>query len=47
MTHLLDKVSARAGWCTRDVLEATLSLALEIAHEADEGRRIGTLFTFG
>src|SRR5688572_17976682 len=34
-------------WCEPDVLESTLELALEIAREGREGRRIGTLFTLG
>lgn len=34
-------------WCEPAVLESTLELALEIAREGREGRRIGTLFTLG
>jgi len=34
-------------WCKPTVLESTLDLALEIAREGREGRRIGTLFTLG
>jgi diadenylate cyclase len=34
-------------WCEPTVLESTLELALEIAREGREGRRIGTLFTLG
>ena len=30
-----------------DVLEPLIELAVEIAREGREGRRIGTLFTFG
>lgn len=33
--------------CRADVLEATLSLAEEIAREGTEGRHIGALFTIG
>jgi len=34
-------------WCAPRVLESTVELALEIAREGREGRRIGTLFTLG
>jgi diadenylate cyclase len=34
-------------WCDPAVLESALELALEIAREGREGRRIGTLFTVG
>ena len=34
-------------WCEPSVLESTVELALEIAREGREGRRIGTLFTVG
>ena len=34
-------------WCEPAVLESALELALEIAREGREGRRIGTLFTVG
>ena len=34
-------------WCEPTVLESALELALEIAREGREGRRIGTLFTVG
>ena len=35
------------AWCAPTVLEPTLELALEIAREGREGRRIGTIFTLG
>ena len=38
---------SRIQWCEPTLLESTLELALEIAREGREGRRIGTLFTFG
>jgi diadenylate cyclase len=44
---LVDKICSRAPWCRRDVVEALLELAIEIAREGREGRRIGTLFTLG
>jgi DNA integrity scanning protein DisA with diadenylate cyclase activity len=44
---LVDMISARVAWCRRDVLDALLELAIEIAREGREGRRIGTLFTLG
>ena len=43
----IDKVCANISWCEQPVLESTLELALEIAREGREGRRIGTLFTLG
>jgi len=33
--------------CDKKNFEPTLELAVEIAREGREGRRIGTLFTFG
>jgi diadenylate cyclase len=33
--------------CSREVFETVLELAIEIAREGREGRRIGTLFTIG
>ena len=44
---MFDTICADAYWCPRGVLEATLELAIEIAREGREGRRIGTLFTIG
>jgi DNA integrity scanning protein DisA with diadenylate cyclase activity len=38
---------AQIPWCEPSVLESTVELALEIAREGREGRRIGTLFTVG
>lgn len=38
---------SRIPWCEPAVLESSLELALEIAREGREGRRIGTLFTVG
>ena len=45
--HLFEHIAARSPWCRRDVLDATLELAIEIAREGREGRRIGTLMTLG
>ena len=42
-----DTILARVTWCPRAVLESLLELAIEIAREGREGRRIGTLFTLG
>lgn len=36
-----------ANWCSLEVIEPTMQLALEIAREGREGRHIGTLFTIG
>jgi DNA integrity scanning protein DisA with diadenylate cyclase activity len=44
---IFDKVRERAPWCRREVLSVLLDLAVEIAREGREGRRIGTLFTLG
>jgi diadenylate cyclase len=43
----LKKLCDRICWCEPAILESTLELALEIAREGREGRRIGTLFTLG
>jgi diadenylate cyclase len=43
----LMKLCGQIPWCDRAVLEPALELALEIAREGREGRRIGTLFTVG
>src|ERR671933_418561 len=44
---MFEKICSGAAWCPRQVLDATLELAIEIAREGREGRRIGTLFTLG
>lgn len=46
-SRIFDAICARAPWCRRDTLSALLDLAIEIAREGREGRRIGTLFTLG
>jgi hypothetical protein len=43
----LKPLCSRIPWCDPVVLESALELALEIAREGREGRRIGTLFTLG
>jgi diadenylate cyclase len=43
----LKTLCSRISWCEPAVLESALELALEIAREGREGRRIGTLFTVG
>jgi diadenylate cyclase len=43
----LQALSAQIPWCEPALLESTVELALEIAREGREGRRIGTLFTIG
>jgi len=42
----VDAVCSRAA-CRREVFESTLDLAIEIAQEGREGRRVGALFTLG
>src|SRR3982751_2746745 len=44
---MLENLCVRAHWCPRETLDATIELAIEIAREGREGRRIGTLFTLG
>jgi diadenylate cyclase len=43
----LKTLCSRIRWCEPAVLESALELALGIAREGREGRRIGTLFTVG
>jgi DNA integrity scanning protein DisA with diadenylate cyclase activity len=43
----INTVSARVPWSDPDVLDALLSLAIEIACEGREGTRLGALFTIG
>lgn len=47
IASIFDAVRHRVPACRRDVLQRLLELALEIAREGREGRRIGTLFTLG
>ena len=46
-SSIFDTVCSRIAWCRPDVLGSILELAVEIAREGREGRRIGTLFTLG
>jgi diadenylate cyclase len=43
----VEKLCAQISWCEPSILQSTVELALEIAREGREGRRIGTLFTIG
>ncbi len=43
----LKALCARIPWVEPAILESAIELALEIAREGREGRRIGTLFTVG
>ena len=43
----LRTLCSQIPWCEPAVLESALDLALEIAREGREGRRIGTLFAVG
>ncbi len=43
----LEKILAKLGSFPRNILDATVELAVEIAREGREGHRIGTLFTLG
>lgn len=40
-------ITRQVPWCRQDVLQRLLELAIEIAREGREGRRIGTVFTLG
>jgi len=46
-SSIFGRICSTVGWCRHDVLNATLEIAIEIAREGREGRRIGTLFTLG
>jgi diadenylate cyclase len=47
MASPFEAIVPRTEVCSRDVFDAVLELAVEIAREGREGRRIGTLFTIG
>ena len=47
LSPVLDLVCSKAPWCRRDIFESTLGLAVELAREGREGRRVGALFTLG
>ena len=47
LTHIVDLVCSKAPWCRREIFESTLALALEVAREGREGRRVGALVTLG
>lgn len=47
LSAVFEKLCDQIPWCQQAILESTLELALEIAREGREGRRIGTLFTLG
>ncbi len=44
---MFKSICQRVRRCNKKNLEPTIELAVEIAREGREGRRIGTLFTFG
>jgi hypothetical protein len=44
---MFKSICQRVRRCDKKNLEPTIQLAVEIAREGREGRRIGTLFTFG
>ena len=46
-SSIFGRICSTVEWCRQDVLDATLEIAIEIAREGREGRRIGTLFTLG
>ena len=47
LTQIVDLVCSKAPWCRREIFESTLALALEVAREGREGRRVGALVTLG
>jgi DNA integrity scanning protein DisA with diadenylate cyclase activity len=46
-SSVLDAVRSHAVWCRREILESAIDLAVEIAREGREGRRVGALFILG
>ncbi len=46
-SEILDELLKHTLWCSPEVFDAAVELAIEIAREGREGRRIGTLFTLG
>src|ERR1044071_9330060 len=44
---MFQPICAQLRRCQKENLEPVIELAVEIAREGREGRRIGTLFTFG
>ena len=44
---MFETIQARAGGRCKHILEPIIELAVEIAREGREGRRIGTIFTVG
>jgi len=44
---MFEKLCDNFDWKPKPVLEARLELAVEIAREGREGRRIGTIFRLG
>jgi hypothetical protein len=44
---IFKSICRRVRRCNKENLEPTIELAVEIAREGREGRRIGTIFTFG
>jgi DNA integrity scanning protein DisA with diadenylate cyclase activity len=47
ISEAINALCAQVPWCDPAVLQSTVELALEIAREGREGRRIGTLFVIG
>ena len=47
MSETFHHICPNATWCSRTLLDSLLELAVEIAREGREGRRVGTLFTMG
>jgi DNA integrity scanning protein DisA with diadenylate cyclase activity len=47
LTAALDDIAVAGAMTSVDVLQAVTELAIEIAREGREGRRVGTLFTVG
>jgi DNA integrity scanning protein DisA with diadenylate cyclase activity len=44
---MFDRIVSKLRGCSPEVCKAIIELAVEIAREGREGRRIGTLFTIG
>ena len=45
--QIVDLICSKVPWCRREIFESTFALALEVAREGREGRRVGALFTLG
>ncbi|MGE3274424.1 MAG: DNA integrity scanning protein DisA nucleotide-binding domain protein [Vicinamibacterales bacterium] len=47
VSAIFEAIEGQVPWCRQEVLRQLIELAIAIAREGREGRRIGTLFTLG